>query len=259
MMQAGPRTVVRGLRIRPPTLICVSITSPSPMLLAIETATDICSVALWIDDAVRAEANLVMPRRHAAELVPLVDNLMARAGCTPESINAVAVSLGPGSYTGLRIGLSTAKGLCLATGAKLVGVGTLPALGRAALPSLREGETVITALPSRRGEVYLAAFRLETDGLVEVLPPAAVSIDVLNSWFDERLDGPLVVGPASDVVLEVLADRGARPPAGPAPRSAAAHVAAIGADRLAAGDYDDPTSLEPLYLKPFISQQASVA
>ncbi|MEO1077246.1 MAG: tRNA (adenosine(37)-N6)-threonylcarbamoyltransferase complex dimerization subunit type 1 TsaB, partial [Bacteroidota bacterium] len=102
------------------------------LTLGIETATDVCSVALLEDDAVLAEASLRLPRQHAARLMPLVRDVLAHTGRATTDLDLVSVSEGPGSYTGLRIGVSTAKGLCLATGAALVGVGSLDALAQTA-------------------------------------------------------------------------------------------------------------------------------
>ena len=130
------------------------------LLLALDTATTTCSAALLRDDRVLAEVHLHLPRVHAQHLTPLVDDLLTRTEQAPADVDAVAVSMGPGSYTGLRIGVSTAKGWALAHDAALVGVPTLEALAAQVRPWGRPGDVVCALLDARRDDVYAAAYRL---------------------------------------------------------------------------------------------------
>ncbi|MFN3597601.1 MAG: tRNA (adenosine(37)-N6)-threonylcarbamoyltransferase complex dimerization subunit type 1 TsaB [Rubricoccaceae bacterium] len=217
------------------------------MLLAIETATDVCSVALVRDGALLAEASLYAPRQHATRLAPLVADLFAHAGCAPAALEAVAVSAGPGSYTGLRIGLSTAKGLCVATGAALVGVPSLEAQALALDGHAAPGEVVAAAFRSRRGEVYAAAYRLAEDARPEaVAPPAAVPEDALAGWLPPGIAWTTGGAAAALAPYVPTARHVAAPPA-------AARVARVAQLRLAAGDTDDLERFEPAYLKPFVA------
>src|SRR5690606_16811142 len=94
-------------------------------ILQIETATQVCSVALSTDGKTMAFRDVNTPNIHASHLTVLIGEVLQEAGLAFEDLVAVAVSKGPGSYTGLRIGVSTAKGLCYATGLPLIGIGTL--------------------------------------------------------------------------------------------------------------------------------------
>ena len=98
------------------------------IVLGIETATAVCAVALVDDDVVRAERRYEIPQAHSEKLMECVDDCLKSAGLALSSIDGIAISIGPGSFTGLRIGLSVAKGLAFATDKPVVGVPTLEAL-----------------------------------------------------------------------------------------------------------------------------------
>ncbi len=143
-------------------------------LLAIETATSVHSVALLDEDRVIAEQSYETKGRRGGLLLPAVDEMLRKARVTAKELDAVAVSVGPGSFTGLRVGLATAKGLALGAGAKLVGVSTLEVLA-AGYPA-PETATICALLDAYRGEVYMALFRKTGAGLERlsddtVLPP----------------------------------------------------------------------------------------
>ena len=210
---------------------------PSPMLtLGLDTSGDVCAVALLDGDAVAFQADLAVPRSHGRRLVPLVAQAFAHVGRTPADLGLVAVAAGPGSYTGLRIGMGTAKGLALATGCAFAAVPTLQALastaGGGASPAAR---AVAAVLPSRRGEVYAAAYR---DG-AEVRPASALAVGDVAGWLPE---GAAVGGPGAGLV-------------GPAVprvemRASGVAVARLGLARWQATGGDDPAAAEPAYLKP---------
>ena len=157
---------------------------PVRFVLGLETAGETCGVAAFALDPARrdgagrvvAEAYVRRPNQHAARLAPLVQTVLDAAGAAPADVAAVALSAGPGSYTGLRIGASLAKGFCEATGAALVAVCSLDALAEAARPAVLAGERLAAVFPSRRGEVYAALYlRTESDlGVrpdIDLLPP----------------------------------------------------------------------------------------
>ncbi|HYE56861.1 MAG TPA: tRNA (adenosine(37)-N6)-threonylcarbamoyltransferase complex dimerization subunit type 1 TsaB, partial [Rhodothermales bacterium] len=148
------------------------------LLLALETATDVCAVALLDLDSGRvvAEFALRKAQQHGAKLVPLVDAALTMLDATPQDLHAVAVSAGPGSYTGLRIGASTAKGYGAALGLPLVPVPTLDAIALGALAAVAEGEELLVALPSRRGEVYAGLYTRDDDRLVVEQPATPLAV-----------------------------------------------------------------------------------
>lgn len=224
--------------------------SPFP-LLALETATDVCSVAVAPAGDVTVELTLSRPRAHAEHLVPLIADALRYAGLTPASLAAVAVSQGPGSYTGLRIGVSTAKGLTLATGARLIGVPSLLAQAHRALPAAAPGDRICAAFQARRHEVYAAVYAVEAGGtLAVVLPETAAEPAALAP----HLDGPgtlWLTGEGGPALADVLTDR----PSPPRIKALAVPVSAGAVARLAPHrEATDPATFEPFYLKAFVAR-----
>lgn len=248
LTQASPRRSRRG---------AVPLPLPSPptvTVLGIETATDVCSAAVLRDGAVLAEASVHVPRSHATRLAPLVEQLLAHARLAPTDLDLVAVSAGPGSYTGLRIGASLARGLGLATGAALVGVGTLDALAAEAEFLLHGGEGLVVALPSRRGEVYVSVHAGEAR-VVEAR--AAALADVASLVQVAVRDSPVAVaGAAADAVVAVLSPTG-RQARTLAVTPSAVRVACLGAVLHASGRGAAPLPFEPSYLGSFATPPAA--
>lgn len=211
---------------------------PYVLTLGLDTATDLCAVALLDGDVVRFEAAIDQPRSHGRRLALLIAEALAHADRQPADLGLIAVSEGPGSYTGLRIGMSTAKGLALATGAPLVPVPTLSALA--------EGTSGLTAvvLPSRRGEVYAAVL----DAGVEIHSPAALAVAAVEAWLPADLAA--IGGPGADRLADLRPD---------VPRvtlrASGASVARLGRARFEAGGAADLATAEPVYLKPVATSQ----
>jgi tRNA threonylcarbamoyladenosine biosynthesis protein TsaB len=130
-----------------------------PLILQIETATDFCSVALASDGQTVALINDPVVRNHASGLLPAIHKLFEKASLKIDNLDAVAVSKGPGSYTGLRIGVATAKGICFATGKPLIAVNTLESMATWYSTLHPENESLICPMiDARRMEVYTALF-----------------------------------------------------------------------------------------------------
>lgn len=131
-------------------------------VLCIETATEVCSVSLVHQGQVLAEATGTGRQSHAAQITVIIRDCMEQAQVLASSLEAVAVSAGPGSYTGLRIGVSAAKGICYAAQKPLITIGTLEILAQAFLysrpPSLPANALLCPMLDARRMEVYTALF-----------------------------------------------------------------------------------------------------
>lgn len=220
-------------------------------LLALETATDTCGVALLRDDQIAAEMHLHQPRVHSERLTPLIEIVLQQADVAAAALDAVAVSMGPGSYTGLRIGVSTAKGWALATDADLVGVPTLTAYAAQIRPAAQVGDVICPLFDARRDEVYAAAYRATADGLTEQAPTKALTVDALPDWIG-TVDGRLwLVGDGGTKSREALApvarEQTVIPPDVVAP--SAAWVARRGRQRWASDGPDDLATFEPLYVK----------
>ncbi len=125
------------------------------IVLGIDSATRTASVGVVSDGSTLAERSAAGARQLAATALPLVEEVVAQAGCTVADVDLIAVSAGPGSFTGLRIGMSVAKGIAFATGAKVIAVPTLEAL--ALVAGTRSG-LLCPVLDARKGEVYAAIF-----------------------------------------------------------------------------------------------------
>lgn len=225
------------------------------MLLAIETATSTCGVALMDDDHLVAEAHLHVPRIHAKRLSSLVRDVLTHVDAEASALDAVAVSMGPGSYTGLRIGVSTAKGWAMAADAALVGVPTLEALASQVAPFAQTGDVVCALLDARRDDVFAAAYRVLPDGDLDAhAGPDALSVEALPDWIGDVPKSCWLAGDgasksrdalrdAVDVPLTTLTSDAVSP--------SAVAVARRGRRRLDAGDVDDLAAFEPFYGKAF--------
>ena len=222
-------------------------------VLGIETATTICAAALLRDGTTVHEASLDSENVHAERLLGQIDEVLGRGGIPVRALDAVAVSIGPGSFTGLRIGLSVAKGLAYAASLSVIGVPTLEALARhaaAADPAAKE-EFVLAALDARRDEVYCQLFWRAQDDLTPAWDAAAMTVGELRELIADR--DVLVAGNAVRKVIgtERTYLPRAREASAHASRCSAAAVAALGTRMFRAGMKHDPAALEPLYIKEF--------
>ncbi len=125
------------------------------MILAFDTSTDWLSIAIGRSDQIIAEIEERAPRAHLNRLLPAIDDLLKKAGGAPGDIEQIAVGVGPGSFTGVRIAISTAQGLAHAIGCPLIGVSTLDTIA-ARLP--KSNATIYPILDAKRGEVYTAGY-----------------------------------------------------------------------------------------------------
>ena len=176
------------------------------MILAIESATPRGSVALVSGGAVLAEASLPPGPRASGSYISAVESLFAPAGAGTADVSAVAVSAGPGAFTGLRVGMSAAKGFCFGWGVPLVRVPTLLALAHR-FPG--EGRIVCPVQDARRGEVYAALFRWSGGELARLSPDMAIAPVLLPGRIP---DGDVLlcgdgITPFGDLLREALGDR----------------------------------------------------
>ncbi|MFQ5958046.1 MAG: tRNA (adenosine(37)-N6)-threonylcarbamoyltransferase complex dimerization subunit type 1 TsaB [Alphaproteobacteria bacterium] len=216
-------------------------------VLALDTATAACSVALWGSGALRARRFAAMTRGHAEALMPMVEETMAEAGLAYADLDAVAATVGPGTFTGLRVGLAAARGLALAAGLPVLGVTTLEALAHGLAPGACAGRSVVAALDARRGEVYVQQF----DAARVPLGPPQTAVPAAAAAALPA--GPVVlVGDSAALVVAALADVRDDVAVAQAPRLPdAATVAGIAARRFAAADAAPPERPpSPLYLRP---------
>lgn len=200
-------------------------------------------MGLVADGHVLGEASARAVRSHAVSLPGLVGEALERAGCRLDHVEAIAVSIGPGSFTGLRIGLAFAKGLVYAGGLRLAAVPTLVALAHAA--PLPAGTTVCAALDARKREVYAALFEVtEGRGRRRLMADVAVSAAVLAARLPA---GCVLVGDAAATYPELGARARVLPLDVCPPRGSV--VARLGWERLLAGESENPGAVEPAYVR----------
>ena len=217
------------------------------MILAIETATPRGSVALVSGGAVRAEADLPPGPRASGSYISAVEALFAAAGAAAGDVSAVAVSAGPGAFTGLRVGMSAAKGFCFGWGVPIVPVPTLLALAHR-FPG--EGRTVCPVQDARRGEAYAALFRWDGGELVRLCPDMAIAPALLPGRIP---DGDVLlcgdgVAPFGAMFREALGDR-ATLVSGDEGLPRAAAVGIVGERIFLDGGAEDPRTALPFYLR----------
>jgi tRNA threonylcarbamoyladenosine biosynthesis protein TsaB len=152
-------------------------------LLCIETATDICSVAVFENGQLRAECRAEKPLSHAARLTSLIDACCRQADRSLKEMDGLAVSIGPGSFTSLRIGLSTAKGIAYALDKPLLPLSSLAILAAGARSAITQtsGVLLVPMIDARRMEVYCAAYSPELEQVAEP-HPLVLEADSMNKW-----------------------------------------------------------------------------
>jgi tRNA threonylcarbamoyladenosine biosynthesis protein TsaB len=207
------------------------------IVLALDTALGACSAAVTLGECVLASFSEPMARGHQERLAPMIREVMEASGLAFVALDRIAVTLGPGSFTGLRVGLSFAKGLALALGIPCVGVGTLEALAASApLAGARAAGPSVAVIDAGRGAVYLQIFE---DGS-PLSAPDRLPLEIAAARVIELQSGaPLLVGPGAALLAAVAP--GARIDLAATPDiTAVARLAAAAA----------PTPPRPLYLRP---------
>lgn len=221
---------------------------PRPVILALETATLCGSVALVSPSQCLAEFSLQTGETHSRRLLAGIDWLLQETGIDWPAIDAVAVSLGPGSFTGLRIGLATAKGLALAGDAKLIGIGTLDGLA-AQLFNVSE-ILICPVLDARKKEIYCGFYKCDTQGIPRLQGHYLVmSPDELCARIGEPVvllgDGATVYG---NIFGEKLTDFIKVVPA-KAYFPRAATIGLLAHEKWQQGEFLDPAGAEPIYIR----------
>ena len=195
------------------------------------------------DGTVLAEDVFRLSRSHTESLPALIERVLAAGGVGLNDVEGLAVSIGPGSFTGLRVSLALAKGIAFAGGLPLASVSTLEALAWVA--DAGPGETICAALDARKREVYAALFAADDRGPRRLTADVAQSPEALAAGLPP---GCVLVGDASDAYGDVLAPRATvRPFASHHPRGGV--VARLGWERLARGEHANLGELEPVYVR----------
>jgi tRNA threonylcarbamoyladenosine biosynthesis protein TsaB len=217
-------------------------------ILCIETGTEICSVSLSSNSKIIDIRESAQPQAHARQLAVFIDELLRKNSLTTKDLSAVAVGEGPGSYTGLRIGVSTAKGICFGAAIPLIAISSLQALTHGAIEKIEhcEGALLCPMIDARRMEVYTALYH--SNGT----PKTAVEALIIdeNSYKDELASSTVYFfGNGAPKCAEVINHTNAK-------FIEVAHTAAnmvpIAHQLFEAGKFANVAYFEPFYLKDFV-------
>ena len=218
------------------------------VLLAFETSAKAASVALYQDDTMLAESYQNTGLTHSQTLMSMAQALLQSSGYPPQQVEAVAVAAGPGSFTGVRIGVAAAKGFAWGAQLPCYGVSTLEAMALGF--GVWEG-TVVCVMDARRNQVYNAVFSAKDGALTRLCPDRAISLEELGQELFE-IAGPLyLVGDGSRVCYDALNEKlpGLVLPPEHRMHQRAGGVALAALQKIAAGESGDGAALEPNYLR----------
>jgi len=221
------------------------------MLLAIDTSTDSAGLALVQDGRTLAEATWRCGQNHSVELLPRLTQLLQEAKAELKSMSCILVAKGPGSFNGLRVGLSTAKGLAFSLDIPIIGVSSLE------LEARQHAQTDLPICPvfnAGRGEIATALYRKKDNEWYQLTPEHITTVEALDSEITEKtLFCGEYVPVIADELKKRLKDKAVIAPDKP---RRAGLLAELAKGRLEAHDYDNPTTLQPLYLRrPAITQR----
>ena len=205
-----------------------------------------CSAALWVDGAIKAYRFVPQARGHAETIMLMIADVCGEAGMPVGELDRIGVTIGPGTFTGQRVGLAAARAMVLGTKVRVVGVNTLQAVA-AGVQGVESGQALASVFDARRGEVYAQAFDAQLGSL---MPPQVLTPEKAARAFvacAEGRDGLVLVGTGLSLVADLIAAHPIAVTCSQAsPQPDARHVA-----RLAAVvDEPDETLPSPLYLRP---------
>lgn len=216
------------------------------MYLAIDTSTDNASLVIVRESQVLAEITWYCQQNHSVELMPSINRLLEQAGASLKSLSGVIVARGPGSFNGLRVGVSTAKGLAFSLGVPLAGISTLETT---AYQYAETGFPVCPILNAGRGEIAAAIYQKKGNQWRQITAEHIATVDNLCPQITRKT---IFCGEAMPSVLEQikgkLGKKAIIPPIASRLRRAG-FLAELGIKRIEAGDYDNPATLQPIYLR----------
>lgn len=216
-------------------------------IVAIETSTPQASVALASEDGVIAQARLIRPRRHAEFCMPALEFCLVEAGIAMPQVAGIAVGLGPGLFTGMRVGLATARGLARAARIPMVGMSSLDILAYAVRLTPR---TIVSVIDARRGEVYFAFYRPVPAGVQRLAEYKVSPPEVIAAEIAARGEPVLLVGDGAHVHREVFEERGVTEFGDSGYRyPSAAALADLAIARFEREEFSRPEELAPIYLR----------
>lgn len=217
------------------------------MILGIETSVENVGVALGDHNGIRASAAISSDRKHAESLTPMIQFVLHQAECAMSDVSAIAVDIGPGLFTGMRVGIATAQSLAWALDVPVIPVCSLDALAHS---SKWTDMPIAASLDARRGEVYWALYRARGKELERVTEPQVTSPDDLAIHIADRAEEVVCVGTGFKRYAETFeSNPWARILGGDNVYPTASVVVALGASALLNGDVVEPDKVEPMYLR----------
>lgn len=216
------------------------------MLLAIDTSTDTASLALVRDDQVLAELTWCCGQNHSVELLPQLVHLLNQAKLDLQSINGIIVAKGPGSFNGLRVGVSTAKGLAFSLGIPIIGISTLEA---AAYQHAETGLPICPIFNAGRGEIATAMYQKKDTMWFTLATEHLTTVDALCSRITTRT---IFCGELVSIIADQLRKQLKQKviiPSSVSRLRRAGFLAELGQRQLEAGNVDNVATLQPLYLR----------
>jgi len=219
-------------------------------LLNIDTATDICSVALSHNGELMLYREKKGGQQHAALLSAFIQEILAEAGIVANQLNAIAVSGGPGSYTGLRIGVSTAKGLCYGADVPLISISTLKQLANGFITEQKHNfnDMLCPMLDARRMEVYTALYKADLEE-IEADKPLIVEDNVYLSYLNKT--NVWFFGNGAEKCKAILKHKNARFVKNI--HTSAKYMVSLSYQKFIAQEFEDTAYFEPFYLKSFLA------
>lgn len=223
------------------------------LILSLETSAKVCSVAVHDQGKLVATKEIHIEQSHASKLAVLIDEVLKEANINANQLNAVAVSSGPGSYTGLRIGTSTAKGLCFALDIPLLAVESLALLAYQLSKNNPTKAYLCPMIDARRMEVYCEVF----DALLKTIQPIEAKV-IDETSFTDLLNNHEIIffGDGSDKCKEQITHSNAKFVSGIYP--AASSMGELVYPKFQAGVFEDVVNFEPHYLKEFMIKKPAV-
>ncbi len=216
------------------------------LILAMDSTAVAASVALLTDGAPLAAFHLDNGNTHSETLLPMVESVLRCTGKTVDDIDLFAVSAGPGSFTGVRIGVATVKGLAFGKGKPCVGVSTLEALAENLVPT---GGLLCPVMNARRGQVYNALFRAENGALTRLCPDRALSVKELEAELLTCSEPVTLCGDGAELVKNSFTKCSAALPPLTLMEQNAVSVALCAARMAKAGKTCTDEELKPVYLR----------
>ena len=218
------------------------------LILAFETSAKAGSVALWRDGVLLGESYQNTGLTHSQTVMAMAEKLIAHCGYTPAEVEAVAVAAGPGSFTGVRIGVAAAKGYAWGKELPCCGVSTLEAM---AVNLGAWNGYVVPVMDARRSQVYTATFLAQEGRLTRICEDRAISLQELGEELKEVTQPVFLVGDGAGLCYRTLQETVKQLVLPPEHRmhQRAAGVAIVAAQKIAAGETCDAAALEPNYLR----------